>query len=264
MNIRRKKINLKKIYICLTALILVSLPFVSTLVFNNVKAQTSGDLALNKPIVSVSSTAAGSNPAFANDGNPTTYWTSAGGGSQWISIDLGASAYVGQVVIKWGTDTATNYEIDFSDDGVDYFPVWTGINGDFNSTVGRTGRYVRVMVTVGSNQSQYQLGILEIYKGTVPTAPSPVSSVSPSGSSTSTSVPTPTPTPTPSPTPTSTPARISGKASLKDLSIMMSNYKKAKNIPQEVDLNGDGTIDQSDYDQMVQLLIKSKVAHSKK
>lgn len=233
---------------------------------NLLQAQTAGDLALNKPIISVSSTASGSNPSNAVDGNPATYWTSSGGGAQWLGIDLGVSTYVGTVGVKWGTDSATNYNIELSEDGSSYAIVRSGLTGDFNSIVNRSGRYILIRTTAGTNPGQYQLGTLEVYAGTPPViTPTPT----PTPTLTPTSVPIPTSTPAPIFTPTPTPfapgdANRDRKIDLKDLSVMMSNFNKTQDLPQGSDLNGDNKIDKADYDLMVKLLIDNNIAHPKK
>ena len=109
-----------------------------SLIHNQTKfanAQTADDLALNKPISGVSSTAEGSSPANAVDGNAGTYWTAGGGGAQWLGVDLGSVYTVGNIAVKWGADKATSYSIEISNDGINYTPVLAGIDGDFNSAI---------------------------------------------------------------------------------------------------------------------------------
>lgn len=256
----------KKNFFVLFTLILINGSTFTFLDVKSTKAQTT-DLALNKPVVSISSTAAGSNPANANDGNPGTHWISGSGGDQWLSIDLGVTTYIGLVNIKWGADTATDYGIELSDDGIGYTPVWGGINGDFNNAINRTGRYILVRIKAGSNPSAYQLASLEVFTAPPPT-PTPVPVITPSAAPTPVSTPAPVSTPTPTSTPIA--PSVPGDANrdrqidLKDLSIMMSRFNQSQNIPQEIDLNNDRKVDQADHDEIVKLLINNKIAHPKK
>ncbi|MDD2823348.1 MAG: PQQ-binding-like beta-propeller repeat protein [Candidatus Daviesbacteria bacterium] len=160
----------------------------------NANAQIAGDLALNKPIISVSSTAAGSSPVNAVDGNVSTFWTSGSGGAQWLGIDLGSTVSIGTVTVKWGNNLATNYNIELSDDGVGFTVVRSGINGDFNSSILGSGRYLLIRANTGSSQSNYQLASLEVFAAPVTT---PTATISPRATATPTSTPTPTATPTP-------------------------------------------------------------------
>lgn len=247
------------------------------LIFKEAGAQTSAEQAFNKPISGVSSTAASSNPAFAVDGNDGTYWTSDGGGTQWISVDLGAGTLIGRTIVRWGPSSATNFDIELSPDGVNYYPVWSGANGNFDATVNRTGRYLQIRTRTGSDTTRYQLAALEIYSGTAVPTPTAAPTATPTPTPLPLVTPTPLPTSVPTPLPTSTPTLIPSptpvlnrgdanrdrRIDLKDLSVMMSRFNQTGDIPKEIDLNNDNKIDQPDYEVMVNLLIENKIVHPK-
>ncbi|MBI2338399.1 cellulase family glycosylhydrolase, partial [Candidatus Daviesbacteria bacterium] len=202
MDLIRRTFRFRKIFLVWAALLLgVAATYAQA-----------ADLALNKPVVSVSSTAAGSSPANANDGNPATFWTSGGGGSQWIGFDLGSLTAVGQVIVKWGSDNATDYDIELSEDGIGFTPVWSNVNGDFNQVINGSGRYILIRTRTGSNAASYQLASLEVY-AYVPPPPTPTPTPTPSPSLAPTPTPAPSPTPTPSPSLAPTPSPIPSPSS---------------------------------------------------
>ncbi len=227
MNFRRRILRNIRTYLVLITLTLVSALLFLTSHINNARAQVA-DLALNKPFVSVSSTAAGSNPANAVDGNPATFWTSGGGGSQWLGIDLGTSTFIGTVVVNWGSQIATDYSIEFSDDGINYASVWSGINGNFNNVVNRSGRYVLIRINSGSDPNGYQLGSLEVYAGTLPN-PTPTPGVSPTTAPTLAPLVTPTPTPIPN-QPSVSGTIITNNSNIDASVIPLTNLNTARNL----------------------------------
>jgi hypothetical protein len=78
---------------------------------------TSCGAALYRPIAaSISSL----NSALANDGDPTTSWTtptSGVSGEWWVVIDLGEGKSVYSVSVAWGVAHPASYTIDVGDDG---------------------------------------------------------------------------------------------------------------------------------------------------
>jgi len=155
------------------------------------------NLALNQPVTVSSSQDNAHGGEQAVDGDTFTYWQSKqvkgkGGGpsSEWISVDLGGSTSITGVVLKWGSNYATSYAIQTSNDG----NAWTTV---FNTTSENGGddvitlsvgsaRYVRMESTAWSDSKLRNWLIeFEVYGGSVG--------------------PMPTETPTPSPSPTSTP-----------------------------------------------------------
>jgi hypothetical protein len=124
------------------------------------------DLARNHPTSDVSSTAGGSWPAYAVDGNPATYWTSGGGGTQWLAVDLGAARTVARVEVDWGPAHATSWWIEYSNDLQSWTRVWPssgGASGDRTVAVSFTGRHVAVVADAGVDPARYQLAGLSVY-----------------------------------------------------------------------------------------------------
>jgi len=127
-------------------------------------------LALNRP-VSVSSVQAGAPAINAVDGNISTFWRSEKRSSlsaEWISVDLGSSLSVSQVVLKWNTYYAISYTIQVSTDGINWTTVFTTTSGNgatdtitFSPT---SARYVKMNSTSWNNTGERcWLNEFEIY-----------------------------------------------------------------------------------------------------
>src|SRR5262249_33172241 len=80
------------------------------------------DAALNRPATG-SQENAGTAPGNAVDGNTGTRWSSAFSDPQALTVDLGVTTSICQVVINWETAYATAYQIQTSPDGT----AWTTI-----------------------------------------------------------------------------------------------------------------------------------------
>ncbi len=135
-----------------------------------------GNLALMRP-VTVSSTESengGVNIASnAVDGNYTTRWSSEWNiDPSWIYVDLGADECVNRVKITWEWSYARQYEIQVSDDAVNWTTAYSGSNG-FSGDDGVTdvtfaaaeGRYLRLFCTQRASTYGYSLYELEVYGG---------------------------------------------------------------------------------------------------
>jgi len=99
-----------------------------------------------------SSSAAGSSPASAVDGDSQTAWTSDSGTSgEWLQIDLGKAQPVNDVRVVWGTPASPDYVVEVSADGEHYTAV--GQHGANSGQLIRTAfentkaRFVRVTTT---------------------------------------------------------------------------------------------------------------------
>jgi beta-glucanase (GH16 family) len=121
-------------------------------------------------------------PARAFDFDPATRWaTSSTTGwvdPGWISVDLGAQATVSRVVLQWDPAFAVSYQLQLSDDNVNWRTIFTTTTGrGFRETltVSGTGRYVRMFGTQRSNGFGYSLWEFRVYgTGGSPTAPPPL------------------------------------------------------------------------------------------
>ena len=104
-------------------------------------------LSQGKP-ATASSTQAGLDPPNAVDGDPGTRWGSAFTNTEWIYVDLGATATINRVVLIWEAAFATGYQIQTaaSPDGpwATIFSTTTGDGGTDDLAVSGTGRFVRM------------------------------------------------------------------------------------------------------------------------
>ncbi len=123
-------------------------------------------LSQGKPATS-SSTQNTSTPASAAvDGNTGTRWSSTFSDPQWLSIDLGATAAISQVVLRWEAAYARAFQIQTSDNGT----AWTTVHSTTTSTggvqtldVNGNGRYVRFQGTQRGTAYGYSLWEFQVY-----------------------------------------------------------------------------------------------------
>ncbi len=133
-----------------------------TVGIQNVKADSNSYLlSLGRPAYA-STVNGGDVAARATDDDINTAWGAAWNiDNQWIDVDLGAAAEIDRVVLSWQSPStyATRYEIQVSDDEMNWQTIYTQDNGtggirvpDVNGndycvedlTVSGTGRYVRM------------------------------------------------------------------------------------------------------------------------
>lgn len=121
----------------------------------------------------------GCTPAKAFDHDPATRWATSDSDGWvdpgWISVDLGATAHITQVVLQWDPAYATAYQIQTSPDGTNWTSVYSTTTGKgFKETlnVDGDGRYVRMYGTARSNGYGYSLWGFDVYgTGGSPTPP---------------------------------------------------------------------------------------------
>lgn len=100
--------------------------------------------------LTASSSAPGTGPAAANDGDPGTTWSSGSGGSgEWLQADLGTARPVNDVLVQWGQSYSPDYTVEFSLDGQTFATAGrSGAPGSGGSSRTRfaaaTARYVRL------------------------------------------------------------------------------------------------------------------------
>ncbi|GIE93205.1 discoidin domain-containing protein [Paractinoplanes rishiriensis] len=118
-------------------------------------------------------------PDKAFDNDPASRWaTSSTNGwvdPGWISVDLGATAQVSQVVLQWDPAFARAYQIQVSGDNANWSTIYSTSTGDGLKDVinaSGTGRYVRMYGTARSSAYGYSLWEFSVYgTGGNPTAP---------------------------------------------------------------------------------------------
>lgn len=124
------------------------------------------DLAMDHP-ASASSYVVGNEPGWATDQSGYTSWVSAGGGAQWLQVDLGKNLNVMSVGLNWGSAYAASYVVQLSTDGVNWTnaaSVTSGAAGQTSMWTIGTARYVRVYCqSTAPGQSNYQLKDLAVY-----------------------------------------------------------------------------------------------------
>ncbi len=132
----------------------------------NTPVTPTGNLALNRPATSSSNETTGLTPNLAVDGNTGTRWASAFADPQWIQIDLGAISTIARVVLNWEAAYGRSYQIQTSNDAVNWATIYTTTTGDGgidDLNVSGSGRYVRMLGTVRGTAYGYSLWELQVY-----------------------------------------------------------------------------------------------------
>jgi hypothetical protein len=86
---------------------------------------------------------------------------------QWIYVDLGSSVTINRVVLRWETAYGKAYQVQVSNDAVNWTSIYSTANGDGgvdDLAVAGTGRYVRMYATVRGTQWGYSLWEFEVYR----------------------------------------------------------------------------------------------------
>ena len=126
------------------------------------------NLALNKTATASSYENEGSKPVGATDGDLNTRWGSAHQDNEWLQVDLGESASIYKVRVRWEAAYASEYRIELRDteDGEPtYTATGTGKASDWTElTLGdHTGRYVRLIGVKRGTTYGTSLYELEVY-----------------------------------------------------------------------------------------------------
>jgi beta-glucanase (GH16 family) len=123
-------------------------------------------LSQGKPATASSVENAGTPASYAVDGNTGTRWSSGFSDPQWIQVDLGATATVSQVVLRWEAAYATAFQIQTSADAntwTSLYSTTTATGGTQTLNVSGTGRYVRMYATARATAYGYSLWEFEVY-----------------------------------------------------------------------------------------------------
>ena len=162
---------------------------VSAEVGTSLGTQTDTNLAVFQPALASSVTGANV-AANAFDNNPNTRWESVQGATadpSWLRVDLGAPAAIHQIVVNWENAAAADYQIQVSNDGVDWSaPPIINVTGNTSggiktfSGLNAAGRYVRVLGTKRTTIYGYSIWEFQVFGipvsnsgGTVPSVTSP-------------------------------------------------------------------------------------------
>ncbi|MFH9066095.1 discoidin domain-containing protein [Streptomyces coeruleorubidus] len=131
-------------------------------------------LSQGKPVTSSSSENAATPASAAVDGNTATRWSSRFSDPQWLTVDLGATATISQVVLRWEAAYARSFRIQTSDDGAAWTTIHstaTGAGGTQTLDVDGSGRYIRLYGTQRGTVYGYSLWEFQVYgsgEGTPP------------------------------------------------------------------------------------------------
>ncbi len=163
-------------------------------------------LSQGRPAVASASDATARGPAKAVDGSTATRWASGRTDAQWLRVDLGRTATITSVRLRWEAAYAKSYRLQVSSDGTTWRTMSSttaGKGGVVTTAVSGTGRYVRMLGVQRATTYGYSLWEFQVY-GTVGTA-----TATPQPTGTPTATPRPTSAPTASPVP-ATGVRVSG------------------------------------------------------
>jgi F5/8 type C domain len=106
-------------------------------------------------------------PERATDGNNTTRWASDWSDPQWIRVDLGQVTTFNHVQLIWEAAYGKAYELQASDDGTNWRPLFmttTGDGGADDIAVTATARYVRVNATQRGTAWGYAMYEFGVYR----------------------------------------------------------------------------------------------------
>ncbi len=100
------------------------------------------------------------------DVDMSTRWATEWADPQWIYLDLGASANITRVVLKWEAAYGKAYQIQVSNDATNWTNIYSTTTGDGATddlTVSGTGRYVRMYATVRGTAYGYSMFEFQVY-----------------------------------------------------------------------------------------------------
>ncbi|WP_420363834.1 discoidin domain-containing protein [Curtobacterium aetherium] len=132
-------------------------------------------LSAGRPTTASSSDSSARTPAKAVDGDTATRWASRRTDAQWIRVDLGATATISRISLRWEAAYAKSYRLQVSSDTTSWKTVSTttaGKGGVVRADVAGTGRYVRMLGVRRGTAHGYSLWEFQVY-GTRTPAPTP-------------------------------------------------------------------------------------------
>ncbi|WP_093710011.1 discoidin domain-containing protein [Streptomyces sp. 2131.1] len=123
-------------------------------------------LSQGKTVTTSSQESSGTPATAAVDGDNGTRWSSAFSDPQWIKVDLGTSASVSQIALRWEAAYAKSYKIEFSKDDSTWSTAYstaTGPGGNETLNVSGTARYVRLTGTARATGYGYSLWEFQVF-----------------------------------------------------------------------------------------------------
>ncbi|GAA2399347.1 hypothetical protein GCM10010191_02850 [Actinomadura vinacea] len=155
---RSRAVTLLSALVLGTAFVLVAVPAAP--------ATAAELLSQGKPASASSTENASTTASAAVDGNTATRWSSSFGDPQWLRVDLGATADISQVVLRWEAAYARAFQIQTSANGTTWTTIYsttTGTGGVQTLNVTGSGRYVRVHGTARATTYGYSLWEFQVY-----------------------------------------------------------------------------------------------------
>lgn len=125
-----------------------------------------GNLALGKPVTESTIEGTGYEGSMITDGNLASRWASSTSDPNWVTIDLGETKEITDVVILWEAAYASQYKIQVSNDNstwTDAYTTYSCDGGTDEVSISASGRYVRIYCMQRFNYSWgcsiYEVGI---------------------------------------------------------------------------------------------------------
>jgi beta-galactosidase len=127
------------------------------------------NLAQGQPVKALSERSDATGARYAVDGNGDTQWTPAGGGPQWVAVDLGQTKDVSHVLAVWNWQGyPKEFSIETSIDGTNWSEVAAAQKSDepivtlrFNTVA---ARWIRILIPGNEKAPMYSLEELEVYR----------------------------------------------------------------------------------------------------
>ncbi|MFC7387036.1 discoidin domain-containing protein [Sphaerisporangium rhizosphaerae] len=153
----------------LSGTFLALVAFVASFMVTGPAAAADTLLSQGRPVTASSAENAGTPATAAVDGDTGTRWSSAFSDPQWIQVDLGATATISQVVLRWEAAYGKAFKIQVSGDAsswTDVYSTTTGTGGTQTLAVSGSGRYVRMYGTARATGYGYSLWEFQVYGST--------------------------------------------------------------------------------------------------
>ncbi len=131
-------------------------------------------LSQGKPATASSTENTSTPPSAAMDGNTGTRWSSQFSDPQWLRVDLGTTATISRIVLRWDAGYARAFQIQTSDNGTAWTTIHsttTGTGGVQTLDVNGSGRYVRVYGMQRGTPHGYSLREFQVYGSAGGTSP---------------------------------------------------------------------------------------------
>jgi beta-glucosidase len=129
-------------------------------------AQAATLLSQGRPATASSTENAGTPASAAVDDNTATRWSSAFSDPPWLQVDLGATATISQIVLRWEAAHGTAFQLQTSANATSWTTIYsttTGTGGTQSLDVTGTGRYVRMFGTARATGYGYSLWEFQVY-----------------------------------------------------------------------------------------------------